>query len=145
MDYSRLQNAIDSAKKLTENDKLGQKVTALIESLKDCIDKLSSNNQAEVDAAAAELEALVADIQKLLSEMGETTIVEVEKLVEVEVEPKDPFCNISSHKIWPILFFISLAVNAALVVLIVVFMVRRKRAHQDSTPLVDYDIGDDEP
>ena len=39
-------------------------------------------------------------------------------------EPTGEFCNISIHYVWPILFFISLAVNAVLVIL---YFVRRKK------------------
>lgn len=145
MDYTRLQAAIDSAKELTDTDEIGQKFTALISALSDGIGKLTSTDQAEVDAAAEELEALIADLKEALNQLREPEIVEVEKTVEVEVEPKDPYCNISLHKVWPVLFFISLALNVVLIVLIVVFVNRKKRAQKDSTPLVDYDIGDDEP
>ena len=72
-------------------------------------------------------------------------VKEVEKKVEVEVEPKDDFCNISIHKVWPILFWISLALNIALAALIVVYIVRRRNSTQkDDTPLVDYNISDDD-
>lgn len=144
MDYSKLQAAIDSAKVLTDTDEVGQKYTALIGALSESIEALASNDQAAVDAAAEKLETMVAELQSALDELREANIVEVEKTVEVEVEPKSPFCNISIHKVWPVLFFISLAVNIALIALIVVFVVRKKRAQVDTTPLVDYDIGDDE-
>ena len=70
--------------------------------------------------------------------------VEVEKEVEVEVEPSDDYCNIKIHYVWPILFFISLALNLGFIALIVVYVVRRKKNQTDDTPLVDYDIDDAE-
>ena len=47
------------------------------------------------------------------------------------------------HRIWPILFFISLALNVVFIVVIVVAVIRRKKNAKDDTPLVNYDIGDD--
>ena len=54
------------------------------------------------------------------------------------------FCNIKAHRVWPILFFVSFAVNLVLTFVIVKNVNRRKRNRKDSTPLVDYDISDDE-
>ena len=54
------------------------------------------------------------------------------------------FCNISIHKVWPILFFISLAANVVLVVVLVKKNGTKKKNQVDNTPLVDYDISDDE-
>lgn len=145
MDYTKLQSAIEAAKPLTANDEIGKKFAEFIDALNDSINKLTSTDQAEVDAAAEKLDELTKDLQAMLDELRSAEVVEVEKPVEVEVEPKDPYCNISVHKVWPVLFFISLAINVALAVLIVLFIVRKKRAQKDTTPLVDYDIGDDEP
>ena len=66
------------------------------------------------------------------------------KKVEVEVPPKGEYCNIPMHKVWPVLFFVSLAVNVALIVLIIVYISKKKKNQKDNTPLVDYDIADDE-
>ena len=63
--------------------------------------------------------------------------------VEVEVLPEGEFCNIPMHKLWQILFFISLILNVVLVVVIVVIVSKKKNNAKDKTPLVDYDIGDD--
>ncbi|MDD6095691.1 MAG: hypothetical protein PUC29_08120 [Clostridia bacterium] len=145
MDFSKLKAAIEAAKPLTTDNEIGQKVLELSDALKDSVAKLASTNQAEVDAAAEKLDGLAKEVQTLLDGLTGSQIVEVEKTVEVEVEPKSPFCNITAHKVWPVLFFVSLAINIALVTLIVLFVVRKKRARVDTTPLVDYDIGDDEP
>lgn len=145
MDFSKLKAAIEAAKPLTTDNEIGQKVLELSDALKDSVAKLASTNQAEVDEAAEKLDGLAKEVQTLLDSLTGSQIVEVEKTVEVEVEPKTPFCNITAHKVWPVLFFVSLAINIALVTLIVLFVLRKKRARVDTTPLVDYDIGDDEP
>ena len=56
----------------------------------------------------------------------------------------DELCNVKIHAVWPILFFISLAVNVVLVILVAKKSNRRKMSRRDSTPLVVYDISDDE-
>lgn len=105
---------------------------------------LTSNDQKSIDEAAAQLNALVDEIEDLINSLSvtETVIKEVE--VEVEVEPQDDYCNIKIHYVWPVLFFISLALNLGFIALIVVFVVRRKKNQTDDTPLVDYDIDDAE-
>ena len=47
------------------------------------------------------------------------------------------------HRVWPILFFISLGLNAILVAVIGMAAAKKKKNAKDDTPLVDYDIGDD--
>ena len=83
---------------------------------------LGSDDQAQVDAAAKQINDL---IEQLAGGNGK-------------------FCNISIHKVWPILFFISLAANVVLVVVLVKKNGTKKKNQVDNTPLVDYDISDDE-
>ena len=61
----------------------------------------------------------------------------------MEVEPEGDYCNIKIHKIWPILFFVSLGVNVLMGSVIVALVTRKKKNRKDNTPLVDYDIDDD--
>ena len=144
MDYSKLEKAIEDAKKITDNDDLGKKITNLVNELTGCIDKLKSRDQKEVDEAAEKLAKLVEGIAAELENVRTPQVVEVEKKVEVEVPPKGEYCNIPMHKVWPVLFFVSLAVNVALIVLIIVYISKKKKNQKDNTPLVDYDIADDE-
>ena len=69
--------------------------------------------------------------------------IEKRKEVPVEVPPTGEFCNIPMHRIWPVLFFISLALNVTLAAVIVVYIRNKKKNQHDDTPLVDYDIFDD--
>ena len=143
MDYSKLQAAIDAANNLTATEKPADQFAAMFQALLEGNNLLNSTDQAAVDAGAEKLDALVKELKEALDKLNTPTIVEKE--VEKEVEPSYPFCNIDIHKVWPVLFFISLDLNIAFIVLIVVYVVRKKRARKDTTPLVDYDINDDEP
>ena len=67
--------------------------------------------------------------------------VTVEK--EVVVEPDYDYCNIKSHPVWIILFWISFAINIAVGALIGFYYYTKRKKTTDNTPLVDYDIYDD--
>lgn len=128
MDYTALQQAIEKSETLLSSDKLSGLVKDLLSALEDGKGLLTSGDQGAVDAAAKSLEDTLLAIQQELDAM---------KI------PEDDFCNISIHQVWPIVFFISLALNVAFVVLAVIYVTRRKKNRKDNTPLVDYDIGDD--
>lgn len=144
MDYSKLVAAMDKVTKLAADDELAELFRQLFEANAEGKQLLSSGDQAAVDAGAAKIEDLLAKIAAKLEELNKVEIVEVEKEVEVQVMPSDDYCNIHMHKVWPILFWISLALNLGFIALIVVYFVRKKQNQKDNTPLVDYDISDDE-
>ena len=102
---------------------------------------LTSGDQTAVDAATAEIGDLLSQL-KAIMEAEKTPEVVVQE-VPVEVPPTDDYCNIPKHRTWPVLFFVSLAVNVILVLMIVVYVSGKKRNQRDDTPLVDYDIYDD--
>lgn len=143
VDYSALEAAIAAVEEFLENSTLASKMRDLLDALKAAKELLSSGDQAAVDQAAELLLQLLEELEKEILNMAkiEEIVKEIEKIVEVE--PTDPYCNISIHHVWPILFFVSLALNVGFIVLIVVYVVRRKKNQTDDTPLVDYDIGDD--
>lgn len=129
VDYTALQQAIEKTETLLSSDQMSGLVQDLLVALESGKGLLTSGDQGAVDAAAKSLEDLLLAIQQELDAM---------KI------PEDDFCNVSVHQVWPILFFVSLALNVALVVLAVVYVMRRnKKNRKDTTPLVDYDIGDD--
>ena len=139
MDYSKLVAAIDSATELRDNDKLVGLWNSLNDALTRGAKMLESGDQQAVDALADEILDLIEQIKK---EMG-TSISTNSPVKEVEVEPSYPFCNISMHKVWPVLFWISFVLNLALIGLGVMYFMRRRKKQVDDTPLVDYDINDD--
>lgn len=121
MDYSKLLDAIARAKELGKDNEVNSLWLALLDALTNGNLMLASDDQAQVDAAAKQINDLI------------------EQLLD-----GSKFCNISIHKVWPILFFISLAANVVLVVVLVKKNGTKKKNQVDNTPLVDYDISDDE-
>lgn len=144
MDYSKLVAAMDKVTKLAADDELAELFRQLYEANAEGKQLLSSSDQAAVDAGAAKILDLLEKIAAKLEELNKVEIVEVEKEVEVPVMPSDDYCNIHMHKVWPILFWISLALNLCFIALVVIYFVRKKQNQKDNTPLVDYDISDDE-
>lgn len=141
MDYTALNDAIAAVQEHADNEDLSalwKEMCLLLEQAKEL---LGSGDQAAVDACAAELEALLAEIIAKIAEIKDANTVVVEK--PVPTEPTDDYCNIESHRVWPILFWISLSLNIAAVVLFVVIFMSKKKKTTDDTPLVDYDIADD--
>lgn len=121
MDYSKLLDAIARAKELGKDNEVNSLWLALLDALTNGNLMLASDDQAQVDAATKQINDLI------------------EQLLD-----GSKFCNISIHKVWPILFFISLAANVVLVVVLVKKNGTKKKNQVDNTPLVDYDISDDE-
>lgn len=143
MDYSALLEAIAKVEDLCEKDGVADLFKQLYDEVARGKDLLSSGDQKAVNDCAAKILELLAQVVAKLEELNEVETVIVEKPVEVPVLPDGPFCNIDMHKVWPILFWISLALNAGFIILIVVFVVKKKKNQKDNTPLVDYDINDD--
>lgn len=141
VDRTGLTAAIDSVKGLSDNAQLGDLLKQLMEAMFEGEKLMNSNDQAAIDAATAKINELVEKVRDLLGEMsnGETV---VEK-VPVEVEPTGPYCNVKMHPIWIIIAIVSLIANVAFIVVIVVFVGKKKNNRKDNTPLVDYDISDD--
>lgn len=102
--------------------------------------RLVSGNQELVDQSTKELQALLEELKQGVNTPQEPEVIIQE--VEVEVLPTSDYCNIPMHRTWPVLFVISAALNVALVVLLIYVLVKR-RYTVDKTPLVSYDIDDD--
>lgn len=139
IDATKLEQVIAEGNALAAGDKLGNLWFQLFEAIQEGIDLIGSGDQAAVDAAVSKIEGLIAQIKAALAEQGEAAVKEV----IVEVAPEGDYCNVAKHRIWPILFFVSLAVNVLLAVVLVVVLKKRKAVMADNTPLVDYDIGED--
>lgn len=142
MDYSKLEAAMADGEELAKNDKLGNLWFQLFEAIQEGIKLIGSGDQEAVDACTAKILDLIEQLKAAIAEANKEP-EEVIKEVIVEKEPEGDYCNIPMHRVWPILFFVSLALNVVFVVLVVVYVVRRKKNAKDDTPLVNYDIGDD--
>lgn len=133
MDYTLLEQAIADAKKLGDSDELGKLWMQLADALKDGVALLTSNDQQAVNDGAALINSLIGKLNE-----------ELEKLREANAVYEGDYCNISIHHVWPILFFVSLGVNVILAIVAIMLGKRRRQNKKDNTPLVDYQIGDDE-
>lgn len=141
MDYSKLEGALNRVYEAIGDDAALYDVWSRInEAEKKAKPLLISGNQDAVDNASAELNALLDELETLNSLAKEPEVVIKE--VEVEVPPADDYCNIAMHRTWPVLFFISLAVNIAMAA-VIFFVISKKHKTFDNIPLVDYDIDED--
>ncbi len=140
VDYTALESALETARKFEEENPDCAKWIRLVEAIAKGKVLLESGDQLASDAAATEILAALAEINTMLEQMGEPQVVVQE--VEVEVPPTDDYCNMPVHYTWPVLFFVSVAVNCVLAVLAVV-LYRKRKNQTDDMPLVDYNIDDD--
>jgi len=142
MDYTALQAALDDAAEMNEHEEIARLWTRFMQALENGRTQRTSGDQEAVDAATKELIESKEALLKGLEELGE--LVVVEKEVQVEVEPTYTFCNDQNHILFLIIMIISLVLNAVLITLIVLYFVRKNKREKDDTPLVEYDIEDDE-
>lgn len=133
MDYTLLEEAIAAAKKLGDSEELGNLWMKLADALKDGVGLLTSNDQQAVNDGAALINSIISQLNE-----------ELEKLREANAVYEGDYCNISIHHVWPILFFVSLGVNVVLAIVAIMLGKRRMGNKKDNTPLVDYQISDDE-
>ena len=140
IDYSKLQKAIDEANSYMDSDATAALIKQIMTAVNNGSTLLDSADQAAIDNAADEINKL---LEQALEGKSSASSVNTGGNTVI-AEPAYDYCNITMHKVWPILFFISLAANIVLVVLIVL-SVRRKRIRTgEDMPLVDYDIEDDD-
>lgn len=141
MDYSDLEDALSEAyHKIDENPLVYNVWVDLGALLSKAQPLLVSGDQEAVDN-------VVIELNELMSTMGEHNRISSEpeiviQEVEVEVLPSDDYCNIPMHHTWPVLFVVSVVINAILIFMLSYLIVRKKNT-DDTTPLVNYDIDDD--
>lgn len=141
IDYSRLAAAIKAINDYIQSNtflEIWQNAQTL---LGEANNALSSRNQQTVDTYAQRLEELLIALKQAIADLAGADSVIVEN--KVPVEPTYDYCNIKSHSIWMVLFWISLAINLAGAVLIFMYFYTKRKKVTDDTPLVDYDITDD--
>lgn len=141
MDYMALENALRAVRAFSTSNTLNENWTGLLEAAEEGESLLTSGDQAAVDAAAARITELLTALEEALDQQVITEIIVQE--VPVEVPPTDDYCNISVHRVWPVLLIISVILNVGLIAVIVVYVARKRKKVTDDIPLVDYDINDD--
>ena len=141
MDYSQLEVAMAAVyTKIDEDPELHDVWSRVDAAMMEARPLLSSGNQEGVDAMVERLNALMEELSACKATAAEPEVVIQE--VEVEVLPTGDFCNIPNHRLWPMLLAVSGVLNVALVVLLV-YVILKKRNTIDNTPLISYDIDDD--
>lgn len=129
MDYTKLKEAIDQSNELITDEEAALYWQNFITALNNANVAMTTNNQEAVDAAAEELLAALNELKEYLGlNQG------------VLVHDGEEFCNIFLHKMWPIVAMISLVLNVVLGLLLVQ---SKKKKFKDTTPMIDYDISDD--
>ena len=141
MDYSPLLDALDLVYAKIDEDSQRHDVWYRLDK---AVDKarplLVSGDQQAVNEMAVLLKDLLEEISNISEPAVEPEIIIQE--VEVEVPPTTDFCNIPRHRMWPVLFVISLVLNVAMFAAFGYILFKRKRT-EDTTPMVNYDIDDD--
>ena len=140
IDDTQLEELIATVNKYLSDEDMGKLVDDLLAAIKAAENALKSGNQDAINKAYNDLSAAFDAYKKALEELG-NKVIEVEK--PIEVEPKDPYCNIWLHQLWLILLIVSVILNVILVVVTVRNVSRRKNSFVDDMPLIDYDINDD--
>lgn len=167
IDRTKLLQAIDEAGKLFAKNDDTKAWKDFVDAVNTADEMITSNVQKDIDDAANALLSAVAALTEIVNRPAETVEVTkevvvtkevikevevtkevikevpVEVTVEVPTEPTEPFCNKSSHKVWLVLLIISAVINVAFIVLTVVYFLRKKNNHKDTTPLVNYSIEED--
>ena len=141
IDSNALSDLIDKVNEAIKNDDILEAREALLDAIKAAKAAIKSGDQEAINEAYGNLTAAYDAYNAKLKELAKGEIVEIEK--EVEVEPKDPYCNIWLHKLWLILFIISAVINAGFIALTVRYFIQKKNKFNDDMPLVDYDISED--
>lgn len=141
MNCAALENALAQVDALAKSDSTTALWAQLVTTAVEARELLSSGDQVAVDEVTTRLVTLLEQVQAEIDRLGTPNVVTQE--VKVEVPPTSKFCNIPMHRVWPVLFAVSFALNAALIAVIVYYIYSKKKNQQDNTPLVDYDIFDD--
>ncbi len=141
MDYTRLRTALEQADMLLVSEQTAILWELLSQAALEAAELLDSGDQDAVNTAAARLKDIIAQLEEELQVITETNIVVQE--VPVATLPTGDYCNVTSHNLWLVLFLVSVVINLALIALVVVYIARKSKNRKDVTPLVDYDIDDD--
>lgn len=141
VDYSSLETVLAEVESYLNANPDSEAWLNLAEAVNEGRKLLASGDQSAANEAAAKISQILALVKAQENEQQTPEVIIQE--VPVEVPPTDDFCNIASHRVWPVVFCISAALNVALVAVILVYISKKKRNQHDDTPLVDYDIFDD--
>ena len=142
VDYSALNDAIATAEALKESEYTTESWAALTAALTAAKAVVAGGvaDQTAVNAALKTLTTAIAGLKAPVVVLpdDETETTDSEETTVATEEPK------WQSPVWPVLFFVFLALTLALAALIVVYLVLKKKKENDDTPVIDYNIEDDE-
>ena len=151
LDYSNLNRAIEDAHDIENKYVQSDLMFELFDKIGTADEVKASRDQQKADRLADEINALIVRIKEDEPEKTTDTepVTEPKEIIKevikyVDVLPEGDYCNVSGHKLWPVLFFVSLAISLMLGAIIAVYLIKRKKLRKDDTPIVDYNIEDDE-
>lgn len=124
MDYSKLEEAIKNGNDYIGSDAIGELWKDLFDALANANDLLDSGDQEAVDAAVENILNIIEQLKKAIAEALDAACED-----EGCEHEGHPFCNIKIHKLWPILFFISLIGN---IVLVFVIFFKKKEERREA-------------
>lgn len=145
VDRTALVDAIAKADAVINGSEDAKAWAALSEALINGNALLEGRSQKEIDAAVAAILDAIKAIEALPEKEPETIIEKVEVPVEVPVEV---LVEVPGEKEMPVvalvLLIVSAVLNVALIALVVLYLVKKKSNSKDNTPLVNYNIEDDD-
>ena len=139
VDYTKLQTAITETENYSGSTPVGKEWSEMLDALEAGKAMTQSRDQASVDAAADRLNQALNAVQDELAALQTPSGGK-----ENAIDTNTPFCNLPTHKLWPILLIVCAALDVGFVLLILWYMRRRKVESAADVPLVDYSIEDDD-
>lgn len=140
VDYSRLSAAIGAINDYFNNTELFNLLNNATNLLDEANGALTSRNQQTVDDYTLRLEELLTQIKQAVDKLANGGASNGDTVTAL---PDEKYCNVKSHKVWVILFWISFAINVVGGAMAFMYFRTKRTMATDDTPLVDYDITDD--
>lgn len=127
VDYTVLLTAIENARKYEDAIQIPELWETVQQLLPLALKLLESRDQEAIDQCAEQLnQACQAIIDHLETLKGTEVVIES----PVPVVP-DNYCSISMHRVWPVLFLVSLAVNLAIGAMITFYFIQKKKLQKE--------------
>lgn len=124
--YSKLESAIASANEYLDGNQIGELYKNLMDALSEGNALLGSGDQAAADEAADKILNALEALKQAIADAAKDGEGEEGS---ADCDHSGPYCNIWIHKLWPILFFISLIGNIVLV-LFLFFKKKKKKSEK---------------
>lgn len=117
----KLIQAIKDLEEYTDTEKLAELWMQMHDLLNEVETAKANNDQEKLQELAEKMQTLLTQIK------AETEALKQIEKVEVPTDPTGDYCNVEIHRIWPILFFVSLALNVIAIIFILLYFLRKKK------------------